>query len=43
MRKSIINIQISPTNIIKEKIKVFERMGKKVIRLDTIETNLKTP
>lgn len=43
MRKNIIGIRISPTNVIKEKIKVLERKNGKIIRLDTIETNLDTP
>lgn len=43
MRKNLRDIQISPTNVIKEKIKILEKKGEKVIRLDTIETNVKTP
>lgn len=43
MNTSLLNIQISPTNVIKEKIKFLESKGKKIVRLDTIETNFKTP
>ena len=43
MNKTLSNIRISPTNVIKEKIINLESRGKKIIRLDTIETNFKTP
>ncbi len=43
MRNNLKDIRISPTNVIKEKIKILESNGKKIIRLDTIETNVKTP
>jgi len=43
MRKSLVEAKISPTNVIKSKIKQLESDGHKIIRLDTIETDLKTP
>lgn len=43
MNSALSNIRISPTNTVKEKIKVLENNGRKILRLDTIETNFKTP
>jgi aspartate aminotransferase len=43
LRTSISQISISPTNEIKRLVKEMKKKGRKIIRFDTIETNVYTP